>query len=433
MLVLAPGENLRTGLGDFVKRYPDYTTLEEDLLTVASAIYACDVAFKRGQREQITRNIELDVPVVNYAVFESLKGELEVLLWFLSDDNWTITYHRASGVPEPKRNWPACAGATILFSGGVDSFVGASELLASKGVAAVQLASHLTGNPVTRQSQQDLVAHLERKYSATLNRITVRTGGRKRAQYSYPSDADREETQRTRSFMFLTIAALAARRNGYKELVVIAENGPMAIHLPLSPARVGAFSTHTAHPEFVKQAAGFFSRLLDASFTLRNPFLYKTKAEVVAMLAASDRSALASSVSCWRGARVFSSVNHCGECVPCLVRRIAFEHNGISFPEYKRDLFSEDVPSLDVDDDGKRNLVELASFAHLFNTECEGSLEHIFPDLINADFDKSEAIEMYRRFAREAEAVLRSHRGPKRLLPTRAPSRRGTARKGGSK
>lgn len=135
---------------------------------------------------------------MNHAAFEGLKIDLELLLWFLSDDNWTITFHRASGTPEPKRNWPAAAGATILFSGGVDSFVGAVELLGQRNVAGVQLASHLTGNRVMRQSQQDLVAHLECEYGATLNRIAVRTGGRTTGHYSYPSDADREESQRTR-------------------------------------------------------------------------------------------------------------------------------------------------------------------------------------------------------------------------------------------
>lgn len=89
-LLLEPGQNLRTGLNDFSARYSEYTSLEEDLLTVASAIFACDVAFKRGEREEITRSIELHLPVVNYAAFERVKTELEVLLWILSDDNWAL-------------------------------------------------------------------------------------------------------------------------------------------------------------------------------------------------------------------------------------------------------------------------------------------------------------------------------------------------------
>ena len=432
-LFLVPGENLLTGLRDFKAHYPDHTSLEEDLLTVASAIYACDVAFKRGEREEITRSIELHIPVVNHAAFEALKLELELLLWILSDDNWTITFHRVDGQPEAKRDWAVSpGGATILFSGGVDSFAGATELLSEKGVAGVQLASHVTGNRITRQSQEALAAFLETTFGPGLHRISVRTGGRNRGTYSYPPDSEREDTQRTRSFMFLTIAALAARRSGHRELVVIAENGQMAINLPLSSARVGAFSTHTAHPEFVARASEYLGRLLDTAFTIQNPYLYVTKAEVVAGLTTGTRSALGSSVSCWRGARVFSSVNHCGECVPCLVRRIAFEYNGIRLPEYKRDLFADDVPSLPEDHEGKRNLVELASFAYLFATETEAALEYRFPDLINTEFDKSQAITMYRRFANEAETVLRRYTGPARLLPPRPSPKRAATKKGGA-
>ena len=73
-----------------------------------------------------------------------------------------------------------------------------------------------------------------------------------------------------------------------------------------------------------------------------------------------------------------SSFNHCGDCIPCIVRRIAFEHNGIVLPEYRRDLFNEDVTSLEESDDGKRNLVELAEFADVFRSKNDATLELLF-------------------------------------------------------
>lgn len=424
-LLLVPGENLRTGVDDFTAAYPDLTSLESDTLTVASAIYACDLAFKRGEREEITRSIELSIQVVNHAAFEGVKEELELLLWTLSHDNWMIDFQRADGNPEPKRKWRSDGGSTILFSGGVDSYVGAIDLLTSEGPQRTQLASHVTGNPITRQSQDDLAAHLGARFG-TINRITVRSGGRKKGPHHFPSDSEREETQRARSFMFLAVAALAARRSGHNKLVVIAENGQMAIHLPLSPARIGAFSTHTAHPEFVSQAKELFSRVLEFDFEISNPYLYATKAEVVSRLNAADRALIDKSVSCWRGSRV-STVNHCGECIPCLVRRIALEHNGIVLPEYKRDLFGESISSLAEDDEGKRNVVELAEFSHTFATQSDAAIEMLFPDLISPDFDKGLAIGMYRRFANEADVVLRKYAGTSSVLPPRSapPSARG--------
>ncbi len=224
--------------------------------------------------------------------------------------------------------------------------------------------------------------------------------------------------------MFLAIAALAARRSGHHNLVVIAENGQMAIHLPISVARIGAFSTQTAHPEFVRRIAGIFSTVLDTPLTLENPFLYLTKAEVVASISTEHRAALHKAVSCWRSSRV-SDVHHCGECVPCLVRRIAFEHNGLKFPEYDRDLLEETIADLPEGDEGKRNLVDLTEFAHTFRSVSEGSLEELYPALINEDIKVTDAISMYKRFADEAWQVLSQYAGPAAIM-TLAKAKKGT-------
>jgi 7-cyano-7-deazaguanine synthase in queuosine biosynthesis len=365
-------------------------------------------------REDITRDIELTVPVVNYQAFKAIKADLEVALWTLSHDNWTLTFTRSQGTPEKARKWPDHKGTTILFSGGVDSFAGAVELVEKNGPDAVQLASHLTANPITRESQNALVGYIE-KIIGKPHRLVVRTGGTKYGQLDFPSDSAREETQRTRSFMFLTIGALAARRSGHSKIVMIAENGQMAIHLPLSAGRIGAFSTHTAHPDFVQQATQLFCSVLDFPLTLENPYLYLTKAEVVARVVKGHQSALKDSVSCWRASRV-SQFNHCGQCVPCLIRRIAFEKNSVKLSEYERDILNENVPSLPETDDGKRNLVEIVEFAHMFASGTDAMLEESFPDLISAEINKPQAIAMYRRFADEARTVLKKYSGPAALL-----------------
>ena len=432
-LVLVPDQNLRTGIAGFADVYPDCTSLEKDLLVVASAVYACDLAFKRGEREKITRDIALTVPVVNHQAFVRLKEKIEVLLWTLSSDNWTITFRRDDGTPEVKTAWPSNSGVTTLFSGGADSFVAAVDLLQQHGTDGVQLVSHVTGNPVTHRSQDELADHLIARFGAGLKRLTLRTGGRNRGRFTFPSDAQREDTQRTRTFMFLAIAALAARRTGHNKLVVIPENGQMAIHIPLSPARIGAFSTHTAHPEFVALAKEFFCTLLDVDYEITNPYLYATKAEVVARLSTADRPGLCKSVSCWRGARV-PSYDHCGECIPCLVRRVAFEVNGIALAEYRRDLFAvSDILALNEDDEGKRNLVEFAEFVHTFRSHSEATLVDLFPDLINPYFDQGKALSLYQRSALEGETILRRYAGPAALLPPAPPPRAPSGRKGKAK
>jgi len=434
-LVLQPGANLYTGIKPFARSFSRPTSLEEDLLVVASTIFACDLAFKRGERENITRSIEVTVPVVNLQAFERVKQVLEYLLFVLSHDSWTFKFERAKGTPEGARDWPIANGKTLLFSGGLDSLAGAVDLIDELGPESVQLASHVTANLVTKSCQDQLGDYLTKKYKKAPERVVVRTGGRKYKSLTFPSDTDREETQRTRSLMFLTIAALAARRTGRSKLVMIAENGQMAIHLPLSAARIGAFSTHTAHPEFVSQVSEFFTQLLEYPIAIENPYLYRTKAEVVEKLASAHKSAVALSVSCWRGSRLGKSFNHCGQCIPCLVRRIALEHHNLLLAEYERDLLVEDVASLPPSDDGKRNLAELAEFAYAFTTQTDGELMLSYPDLINEHIDSNAAIAMYRRFANEASAIFANY--PKVAAFTgfaKAPTgRKSKSSKGGKK
>jgi 7-cyano-7-deazaguanine synthase in queuosine biosynthesis len=415
-LVLQPGGNLRTGIEDFETFFPNPTSLEKDVLVVASAIYACDLAFKRGERENITRSIEVTIPVTNIQAFERLNSQLQLLLWILSHDVWSFNFKRQKGLPEPAEDWPKSDGKTLLFSGGLDSFAGAVDLLDDIGASRVQLSSHVTANPVTRKSQNDLANYLTGKYTGALNRVVVRTGGHSITDLPFPDYNDREETQRTRSFMFLSIAALAARRSGQSEIVMIAENGQMAIHLPLSAARMGAFSTHTAHPEFVHGIGEYFTELLGFPVHVTNPYLYRTKGEVVKKLVSKYPDSIHLSVSCWKGSRVSTDTHHCGACIPCLTRRVSLEFNGLCLKEYERDLLSEDVLALPPDDTGKRNLVELVEFAYLFKTLSDTELEFIYPELINKQIDKANAISMYRRVANEVETVLRNYPNAAKLM-----------------
>ena len=97
-------------------------------------------------------------------------------------------------------------------------------------------------------------------------------------------DHDVETTQRTRSFLFLILGGLVARRTGRREILYMAENGQMAIHLPLTEARIGAFSTHTAHPDVLIEMQKFLSIALAVELKIENPYVLRTKGEVVAVV-----------------------------------------------------------------------------------------------------------------------------------------------------
>jgi 7-cyano-7-deazaguanine synthase in queuosine biosynthesis len=400
---LKVGGNLITGEVDFARQFGEPTSLERDLLLLASAIFASDILIQRGRNEAVVRTIHLTMPVVNFHALESQRVALERILQFLSHDNWTIKFLPLEGAPAPYVYPTPNNGKTLLFSGGLDSLAAAVELLDRYGAEHVQLSSHVTGNTAVRGAQNRLHSHLEQHYSAPINRTVIHIGGSKKDEEAEWTD-DPEITQRTRSFTFLTIAVLAARRRAMSEVVMIAENGYMAIHLPLSGGRIGAFSTHTAHPRFVREVSNFFEAVLQYPIKVENPFVHWTKGEVVAALARDHQNIISHSNSCWKSSRIGGL--HCGECIPCCLRRIALEYHGVRVDTWKRDLFAEDLSQVAPMDNGKRNLTELAAFTQDFLTLQGLDMDFKHPDLLSGQFDHDAVVEMYKRAAREAHTVL---------------------------
>ena len=167
-------------------------------------------------------------------------------------------------------------GRTLLFSGGLDSLA-AAVLYADSG-EPLQLVSHITRNSRTQQAQNQLAELVKVRLRAVHHwQFFVSS----RADDEDGLDHDVETSQRTRSFLFITLGALAARRAGHHRLVLLAENGQMAIHLPLTSGRIGAFSTHTAHPDVLAPMEAFLNAALQYPIGIENPFVHRTKAEVV--------------------------------------------------------------------------------------------------------------------------------------------------------
>lgn len=407
-LNLIPNKNLITGKKQFLEKFENITSLELDLLTVSSSIFACDIAFKRGDREEISRKISLTIPVTNFAAFSAIRDELTYALSILSHDAWELEFTRKDGSPEENMEWGNFEGSVLLFSGGLDSFSEAIYLGEHKKY--IELVSHITANPVVKNTQEKLFEYLTIKYPQKFNRIHFYVSGRKFQDCPFPPSGQREDTQRTRSFLFLTLAALVARRKGIQEIIYIAENGQMAINLPLTAARISAFSTHTAHPEYLNVMQGILSQVLTYPIKIKNPFRYSTKSEVVKDVVQKHSSMAGETISCWKASRVRGGLNHCGECIPCLHRRIALESNGLKLPEYQTDLFIKDVAQLPSNNQGKRNLGELGEFVKLFEIGLpHAELIMIFPDLVNDFFDAHQAASMYKRFAMEAKTIFNQY------------------------
>lgn len=408
-LHLYPGQNLYTGEKPLENEFGELNSLEIDLLNVASGIFASDLAIPRDEREFFIRDIEITIDVVNLSSFEQIKGLLETALLTVSRDNWTINFVQKKGVPVTDFNWNEKEGAALLFSGGLDSMCAASDFInENRDLVLVSHNSH--GNKFVDDCQNNVHSLLESYYSKQIRHVHVKVYGRNQGDYNFPTD--RENTQRTRSFLFLCLASLVSRRCNFNKVLYMAENGQFAIHLPLNPSRIGPFSTHTADPQFVQITIDLLKILLrNPEFDIINPYLYKTKAEVFACLPEELRKQSYLSASCWMISRIPDN-KHCGYCVPCISRRISLEYNNVEFDEYAHDIFNSDLNNLDDTDDKRRNIVDYLEFISKFSNLTDSKKAELlieFPELYNSAFDTNAAIEMYGRVAAQSLTVFQKY------------------------
>ena len=92
--------------------------------------------------------------------------------------------------------------------------------------------------------------------------------------------------------------------------------------------RIGSLSTKTTHPVYMRMLQNIWDDL-DLKVDLVLPYKYKTKGEVLVECKNQEmmRNLIFGSTSCGKYQR--HGLRHCGECVPCLVRRAAFLRAGL--------------------------------------------------------------------------------------------------------
>src|SRR5690606_23689563 len=147
----------------------------------------------------------------------------------------------------------------------------------------------------------------------------------------------------SRSFLFLSLGVATASAAGITAPLTIAENGLISLNVPLTPARGGSSSTRTTHPHFIELYRGLLKKL-SLPVTLALPYRFKTKGEMLAEVRDKDllKNTAALTMSCshpeagrYQG---YSPGNHCGYCVPCIIRRASMTHANIDDASYNVDV-----------------------------------------------------------------------------------------------
>ncbi len=296
-----------------------------DFANLSLAVYTADqlVSRKGNGYQDWSRYFKIYLPVENINAWNGVKSKLESMLSFLTGDKWELEYRAKKANNKQATPYTGVISNVSLFSGGLDSLIGAIDLIEQhEGVALISHHKVGTGESST---QTALVDSLKKEYPKRVIEPNY--------FYVQPVQASNkfggEDTQRARSIMFIALGLLVANSYGKKVVLEIPENALISLNVPLTVTRYGSYSTKTTHPNFLQILGGI---LRDVSITnsLNNPYKYKTKGE---MLAECKNQALIqkiadSSLSCSKPYYYrrwdHRPEPHCGHCVPCIIRRAAF-------------------------------------------------------------------------------------------------------------
>jgi len=313
-----------------VKRLPQQPSNRAwDLLSIALAIYGVDRFIPRCNfPDGWTRILSLEIEVAEPDPWSAQAAKLSEALRFLTGDIWYMSFRPGGEYPPNFSSLPTDRDCACLFSGGLDSLIGAIDLLADG--RRPLLVSH--ASPKEGKVQRFLAEQIGLGNHRFEGRVT------ERSMQPY------EPSSRARSVLFFAFGVLAAIGLGGE--LFVPENGLISINPPLTRRRIGSLSTRTTHPHFISLLQSILNNV-DLGVTIVNRYAHKTKGEMLAECTNPIIEQLASdSYSCGKGKRLNM---HCGRCIPCLIRRAAFLKAGFEdFTQYKYESLTSQAKSDDV-------------------------------------------------------------------------------------
>jgi len=408
---------LNLSLPEFVSsvyHLPDRTL---DLLELAGYIFGMDRCISRGKHDSVeyhawSRNITLKQKVRDFDFWDSkIVKELlsDVLTFMLGDNDITLEFEAGHDTPPvdlfDKSDFSISEGDSpidvTLFSGGLDSLAGALELLANSKNRII-LASHQSNN-TTKKTQNRIVEVLKEKYP---NRIS---------HYHYRchlmDKRATDETQRSRSFLFTSIAFALASAHKQSSFCVF-ENGITSLNLRRREDLANSRASRTTHPRTIKKLEQFFSLVNGAKFTIKHPYLFKTKSDVLEIISNLEPGLLASTVSCTKTNFAKGESTHCGECFQCIDRRLASYSRNMQSLDHKG-LYHFDILSESLKPDAKTIAIDYIRQAKFISeTTVDGFYDEFLLDLSNVieyldkNCDDLEMAErLWKLFRRHSESV----------------------------
>ncbi len=325
-----------------------------DLLYISLMVFYADRRVPRKTEDDAwTRQIRLHIPVLEVDKWNKNKALLEKMLSYLSGDVWRFEFRERTfnlkevrankGITrQSKKHQPK---AICMLSGGLDSFIGAIDILNKE--KDIWFVGHYGGGKGVIEYQKNIIKKLIDQYKLLPEQFFN--------FYASPLNGV-EDSTRTRSFMFFAHAIIlgSARKDGIT--IYVPENGLISLNIPMTNTRLGSCSTRTTHPYYMQLYQQLINNL-GFNIQFNNPYQFKTKGQMIQECTDPEflKSNIALTMSCshpdvgrYAGD---SHPSHCGNCLPCLIRRsaieFAYKKDGSSYrdKDFKKLTASENLRS----------------------------------------------------------------------------------------
>ena len=411
------------------KMFRSVPPLFHDLLELATYVYSADQVVRRGADDVDSfgdgwrRDLHFVVPVRDPDFWNGaqVKETLCSTLGFLSDDQYQFDFvkldqdHQFQDYLEfnDTQQMYGMPEQVVMFSGGLDSLAGAIDEVVNQK-RRVLLVTHKSTSKLNKRHRtlEEMLA--EKAGGNVPHRISVRVHKTKELNHEY--------TQRSRSFLYVSIGATIARMLGLKS-VRFYENGVISLNLPVCAQVVGGRATRTTHPKVMKGFQDIISLVAGEPFTVENPYIWKTKADVVKVITdAGCHDLIRHSMTCTHTWEMTNQHTHCGGCSQCIDRRFAVlaakaDHLD-PVEHYKFDVFTQ---SRDAQDQ-KKNVDKIMAAAYLERANQVKGLTDVaqfvssYPDVgrvfkylnYNSAGQAAERVfDLYKRHANEVTGALK--------------------------
>src|SRR2546425_1524897 len=261
-----------------------------DWIDVALACYLADRLATRGTTlvdqpgRYWSRVLNLTVPVRQTDCWNNaeVQSDLVRLLHFFTEDAWHFEFVPRTAARRLAESQGFLFGfesgkrvRVSLYSGGLDSFAGAAQMLGEYPAHAHVFVSGVT-NVRQQAAQRAQLRALQSKTRDKICHVIVPYGLRWAGAHVHRKE---EASQRTRGFLFLTLGAVSAMAASATKLL-LCENGVGAINLPYDGTQIGSYNSRATNPAALLRMEGFIRVLTKQEMAIENPFLFYTKGEM---------------------------------------------------------------------------------------------------------------------------------------------------------